>query len=131
MRFLISVHCWYCAGDNLPVKETSALCPFFFLSTIVFPTVPASIKGALCQNKYKVVLMEIFNGKFVLYAFLSIFFIFTSCRCNLRNERRSKEGVVGLRAFPRQQPHGSSSEVVIFTISKLSNVHCTYKLSQT
>ncbi|XP_015772931.1 PREDICTED: uncharacterized protein LOC107351168 isoform X2 [Acropora digitifera] len=28
-----------------------------------------------------------------------------------RNERRSKEGVVGLRAFPRQQPHGSSSEI--------------------
>ena len=88
-----------------------------FSSIMVFLTVPASIKGAPCQKKYKAVLLEIFNGKFMRLAFLSSFFICTSCRCNTRNERKRKERDAELGAFPQQQPHGSSPEVVIFTVS--------------
>ena len=81
------------------------------------PFFPASIKGALYQNKYKAVLLEIFNGKSMLHAFLSIVFIFTSYCCNPRNEMNSEEEVVEFSAFPRQQPNGSATEVVIFTVS--------------
>ena len=45
-----------------------------FSSIIVFLSVPALIKGSPCQDKHKVVLFEIFNGKFMLHAFLSLFF---------------------------------------------------------
>lgn len=48
----------------------------------------------------------------VTIAVVIIWWRLWSChRKRKRNERRSKEGVVGLSAFPRQQPHGSSSEI--------------------
>ena len=37
----------------------------------------------------------------------------------------SEEEVLDFSAFLRQQPNGSATEVVIFTVSKLINVHCT------
>ena len=85
---------------------------------MVFLTVSALIKGAPCQNKYKAVLLEIFNDKFMLHVFLSIFFIFTSSHCNPRYEMKSEEEVVEFTVFLRQQPDGSLPEVVTFTVSK-------------
>ena len=37
----------------------------------------------------------------------------------------SEEEVMEFSAFRREQPNGSATEVVIFAVSKLINVHCT------
>ena len=85
-----------------------------FSSIIVFLSVTALIKGSPCQDKYKAALFKIFNSKFMLHAFLSLFSFFA----------------VLITVFPgRKCPISPMDHLLRWLFSqsvKLINLHCTY-----
>ena len=101
-----------CKWSHLPAKQTPALSSFS--SIIVFLSVTASIKGSPCQDKYKAVLFKIFNSKFMLHAFLSLFSFFAVLITVILGRKCTISPMDHLLRW-------------LFSQSvKLINLHCTY-----